>query len=119
MYFIKNPKLLKKMYPSLVWDIPSASKTLYLSFDDGPIPEVTPFVLETLAKYNAKASFFCIGDNVRKHPIIYKQVVAFLSMCTGGKRQSKIDYLFGKDLDRLVIVDEADFGVHRAGCHRQ
>lgn len=44
-----------------------------------------------------------------------KQVVAFLSMCTGGKRQSKIDYLFGKDLDRLVIVDEADFGVHRAG----
>jgi peptidoglycan/xylan/chitin deacetylase (PgdA/CDA1 family) len=76
MYFIKNPKLLKKMYPSLVWDIPSASKTLYLTFDDGPIPEVTPFVLETLAKYNAKATFFCIGDNVRKHPEVYEQVVA-------------------------------------------
>lgn len=74
MYFTKNPILLKKMYPSLIWDIPSASKTIYLSFDDGPIPEVTPFVLETLERYDAKATFFCIGDNVRKHPEIYEQV---------------------------------------------
>lgn len=64
------------MYPSLVWDIPSHTKTIYLTFDDGPIPEVTPFVLETLKKYDAKASFFCIGDNVRKYPEIYNQVVS-------------------------------------------
>ncbi len=62
------------MYPSLIWDIPSPAKTIYLSFDDGPIPEVTPFVLETLERYQAKATFFCIGDNVRKHPDIFQQV---------------------------------------------
>lgn len=74
MYFIKNPRLLKKIYPSLIWDIPTAEKNIYLSFDDGPIPEVTPFVLETLKKFNAKASFFCIGDNVRKYPEIFQQI---------------------------------------------
>lgn len=75
MYFTKNPKLLKKMYPSLVWDIQSTSNTIFLTFDDGPIPEVTPYVLETLARFNAKATFFCIGDNVRKHPDIFKMLV--------------------------------------------
>jgi len=62
------------MYPSLIWDIPNEKKSIYLTFDDGPIPEVTPFVLETLERYEAKATFFCIGDNVRKHPEIYEQV---------------------------------------------
>ncbi len=74
MYFIKNPSLLKKIYPSLIWDINTTDKVLYLSFDDGPIPEVTPFVLNTLAKFNAKATFFCIGDNVRKHPEIFRML---------------------------------------------
>ncbi len=76
MYFTKNPKLLKKMYPSLVWDLPTTSKTIFLSFDDGPIPEVTPFVLDILSRYNAKATFFCIGDNVRKYPEIFNLVKA-------------------------------------------
>lgn len=75
MYFSKNPSILKKLYPSLVWDIKTKEKVIYLTFDDGPIPEVTPFVLDTLAKFNAKATFFCIGDNVRKHPSIFKMVV--------------------------------------------
>lgn len=74
MYFIKNPSLLKKIYPSLIWDIKSSDKVLYLTFDDGPIPEVTPFVLNNLEKFKAKATFFCIGDNVRKHPDIYNTV---------------------------------------------
>jgi peptidoglycan/xylan/chitin deacetylase (PgdA/CDA1 family) len=76
MYFSKNPLLLKKLYPSLVWDFNLKEKAIYLTFDDGPIPEVTPFVLDTLAKYNAKATFFCIGDNVRKHPSIYQDIIA-------------------------------------------
>lgn len=75
MYFTKNPRLLKKMYPSLIWDIPNKDKCIYLTFDDGPIPEVTPFVLEILEQYNAKATFFCIGDNVRKHPEIFQQII--------------------------------------------
>jgi peptidoglycan-N-acetylglucosamine deacetylase len=74
MYIIKNPSLLKKIYPSLVWNIQTNDKILYLTFDDGPIPEVTPFVLNALEKYKAKATFFCIGDNVKKYPDIYKMV---------------------------------------------
>ena len=48
---------------------------MYFTFDDGPIPEVTPLVLDLLKKYNAKATFFCIGDNVRKHPEIYQRIL--------------------------------------------
>lgn len=76
MYLVKTPYLLKKLYPpSLVWNMPRNEKVIYLTFDDGPIPGVTPWVLETLKQYQAKATFFCIGDNVRKHPDIYRKVL--------------------------------------------
>lgn len=52
-----------------------AIKRLFLTFDDGPVPEVTPLVLDILKKYNAKATFFCVGDNVRKYPEVYKRVL--------------------------------------------
>ena len=58
-----------------MWDISTEKKELFLTFDDGPIPEVTPWVLETLKKYKAKATFFCIGDNIRKHPDIFKRII--------------------------------------------
>ncbi|MEJ6982109.1 polysaccharide deacetylase family protein [Pedobacter sp. P351] len=74
MYFVKTPFFLRWMYPGLVWKKPSAN-SIYITFDDGPIPEVTPFALKALAEHNAKATFFCIGDNVRKHPEIYQEVI--------------------------------------------
>jgi peptidoglycan/xylan/chitin deacetylase (PgdA/CDA1 family) len=74
MYLVKTPSLLKKLYPALVWDIKPAKPCIFLTFDDGPIPIVTPLVLNILKKYNAKATFFCIGDNVNKHPDIFEQV---------------------------------------------
>jgi len=67
---------MKKLLPGYTWHREAAGKTLYLTFDDGPIPEVTPFVLKQLANYNAKATFFCVGDNLVKHPDIAKQVLA-------------------------------------------
>ncbi|WP_142604303.1 polysaccharide deacetylase family protein [Solitalea koreensis] len=76
MYLVKTPYLLKKLYPSLIWNQSRKEKVLYITFDDGPIPQVTPFVLSELRKYNAKATFFCIGDNVNKHPEIFKQVIS-------------------------------------------
>jgi peptidoglycan/xylan/chitin deacetylase (PgdA/CDA1 family) len=76
MYLVKTPWLLKKLYPQLVWNHSRTQPVLYLTFDDGPIPIVTPFVLKTLKQFNAKATFFCIGDNVEKHPDIFKQVQA-------------------------------------------
>lgn len=75
MYLIKTPFWLRLIYPALTWRRRNEDKTIYITFDDGPIPDVTPFVLNSLAGYDAKATFFCIGDNVRKHPEIYKQVV--------------------------------------------
>ena len=67
-------RLLSFFYPSLLWHVPVKDKILYLTFDDGPIPEVTPWVLEELKKRNIKATFFCIGDNVRKHPAIFQSI---------------------------------------------
>lgn len=74
MYLVKTPWLLKKLYPSLIWHKGRDSHCIYLTFDDGPIPIVTPFVLNILKQHNARATFFCIGDNVTKHPEIYKQL---------------------------------------------
>ncbi len=69
------PSFLRMFYPSLLWQMPEGEKTLYLTFDDGPNPEVTPLVLALLEKYGAKATFFCVGDNVRKHSETYRQLL--------------------------------------------
>lgn len=75
MYPIRIPFFTKLFYPNVITQIRSSEKTIYLTFDDGPIPEVTPWVLEQLEQYNAKATFFCIGDNVQKHPDIFTQLL--------------------------------------------
>lgn len=75
MYLIKSPLLLKWYYPSLLWNKSRTEKVIYLTFDDGPIPNVTDFVLKTLKAFNAKATFFCIGDNIVKHPEVYARVI--------------------------------------------
>ena len=72
----KTPQLIKMLYPGRIWEGPSGGRRLYLTFDDGPIPQVTLWVLETLRKYQAKALFFCIGDNVRKYPEIFRRLIS-------------------------------------------
>ncbi|MEE1945658.1 polysaccharide deacetylase family protein [Pedobacter sp. KR3-3] len=74
MYLVKSPLLLKWYYPSLTWNKSRSEKTVYLTFDDGPIPNVTDFVLNTLKSYGIKATFFCIGDNIVKHPTIFERL---------------------------------------------
>ncbi|PVD49596.1 polysaccharide deacetylase family protein [Terrimonas sp.] len=74
-YFAKTPWLLKKMYPAAIWGMPDREKVIYLTFDDGPHPEITPFVLNELKKFNAKATFFCIGNNVVKYRDIYTNII--------------------------------------------
>lgn len=76
MYFIKTPWLLKKLYPNLIWNMNRHEKVLYLTFDDGPHPTATPFVLEQLQFFNAKATFFCIGKNVQENADLYQQIIA-------------------------------------------
>ena len=72
----KIPSIIKTIFYNQIWNIPNDEKKIYLTFDDGPIPEVTPWVLYVLKIHNIKATFFCIGDNVRKHPEVFKQIVS-------------------------------------------
>ncbi len=75
-FFIKTPWLVQRYFSSYVWFIPTKEKIVYLTFDDGPHPEITPFVLDELKKYNAKATFFCVGSNVIKYPETYERILA-------------------------------------------
>ncbi len=76
MYLTKTPFILYRLYyPTGLWHVESADKDIYLTFDDGPVPEVTPWVLDQLERYNAKATFFCVGDNVRKNPEIFAEII--------------------------------------------
>ena len=74
-YLVKTPKWVSKLFYGSVWEMPESQKAIYLTFDDGPHPLVTPFVLEELDKYDAKATFFCIGKNVAEHPGIFKKIL--------------------------------------------
>lgn len=75
LLFAKTPGILKSLYPECIWNVSGESNTLYLTFDDGPQPEITTFVLDTLAAYNAKATFFCVGKNIEKHPLLFQRIM--------------------------------------------
>lgn len=74
-YPIKSPFWLRWLYPQLTWHRSREHRFLYLTFDDGPIPDVTPEVLNILKSYGVKATFFCVGDNVKKHPEIFQRII--------------------------------------------
>lgn len=74
-YWIKTNSIIKKLFSRYVWDLPNTENKVYLTFDDGPTPEVTEWVLEELEKHHAKATFFCIGKNIAAHPAIYKAIL--------------------------------------------
>ena len=91
---------MQKLYPSCTWNLKGAGKKVYLSFDDGPHPHITPFVLDLLKQYNAKASFFCIGKNVKAYPDVYKRIIDeghaignHTQHHLNGWKNSKEDYL--------------------------
>ena len=74
--FIEQPAVwLRWLWPKAIWRMNHNEKSVYLTFDDGPIPESTPFILQTLREHNVKATFFMVGDNVRKYPELYQQIV--------------------------------------------
>ena len=75
VFIEQPPEFVRKLYPSAVWRMDPDERAVYLTFDDGPIPEVTPWVLDLLDKYDIKATFFMVGDNIRKHPDEFQMVV--------------------------------------------
>ena len=89
MYFAKTPKWIKILFANYIWDIKTEKKILYLTFDDGPHPAITQWVVNLLDQYNAKATFFCIGDNVVKYPQMY-QTILNKGHCTGNHTYNHI-----------------------------
>ena len=77
MFFgAKMPIILPQLFPSLIWKKSTIEKKVWLTFDDGPTPKITPFVLDTLQNFNVKATFFCLGEQIEKHPEILKRITA-------------------------------------------
>lgn len=75
-YWIKTHKLIKRLFPNQIWDLPNTEKKIYLTFDDGPTPEITEWILAVLEKQDIKATFFCLGDNIRKHPNLFQKIIS-------------------------------------------
>lgn len=75
MVWVKPPKIASVIFKDVIWQMPKTSKKIYLTFDDGPTPDVTLWVISILNKYNAKATFFCVGNNTDKYPEIIKEII--------------------------------------------
>ena len=75
MFIEQVPGFVRGLFPKALWRMNPDEKAVYLTFDDGPIPVVTPWVVELLGRYDIKATFFMVGDNVRKHPQEFRQVI--------------------------------------------
>jgi peptidoglycan/xylan/chitin deacetylase (PgdA/CDA1 family) len=112
MYYpVKTPWWLKLIYPGCTWEMPGDVNAVYLTFDDGPDPVVTPYVLDILAEYRVKASFFCIGKNVALYPEIYGRILAE-GHSVGNHTQHH--------LSGWKVSDEAYFGdINEAGKYIQ
>ena len=104
---IKTPLVAKKMFPNYVWDISTNEKTLYLTFDDGPTPEITNWTLNILKTYDAKATFFCIGKNIETHPDIFKNILNE-GHAIGNHTQNHIKGWKTKSKDYLKNIAEAE-----------
>ncbi len=74
MYLTKTPSFVQSLFPSITWRVPTKQQKLHLTFDDGPVPEVTEWVLDQLTHYEAKATFFCVGENVQRYPHIFERI---------------------------------------------
>jgi peptidoglycan/xylan/chitin deacetylase (PgdA/CDA1 family) len=107
-YLVKTPWWLKKWYGGLVWDLPqkTGDKVLYLTFDDGPHPVATPFVLDELRRHGARATFFCIGKNVREQPLIYRRILED-GHRVGNHTQNHLNGWKSSDSDYIHDIAEA------------
>lgn len=110
----KTPGFVKTLFPNFVWNIATTKKELYLTFDDGPTPVITDWVLEVLKQYNAKATFFCIGNNIEKYPDVFQNIVTqghtignhTYNHLKGWKHKTK-DYI--KDVERTQAILNSKF----------
>ena len=110
----KTPEIIKRLFSAYTWDIKTDNKELYLTFDDGPTPDVTMWVLDMLDQFDAKATFFCIGKNVQLYPKIYNEI-GLRGHSIGnhthnhikGWKTSTKTYL--EDINKASVYIESDF----------
>lgn len=112
-YWIKTPKLIKWLFFNQVWSIPNTQNKIYLTFDDGPTPEITPWVLNVLKQENIKATFFCIGKNIEENPEIFNRIINeghtvgnHTSQHINGWKTNKNNYLNDIEICEKVIQKE-------------
>lgn len=99
MIIEQMPRIVRRLYWTVLWRMSSSEKTIYLTFDDGPTPEVTPWLLEQLDKMEVKATFFCIGRNVEQHPELFEEM----------KRRGHTVGIHGYDHKRGLFADNKSF----------
>lgn len=105
LYLVRTPKWMQRFYPNRIWEIAGSNK-VYLTFDDGPHPEHTPWVLDELKKHNARATFFCIGNNVVKYPEVYRRILDE-GHTVGNHTQHHLNGWKGDDAGYMQDVQEA------------
>ena len=111
MFIEQVPEFVRNLYPKALWRMNPDEKAVYLTFDDGPIPVVTPWVIDQLGRYGIKATFFMVGDNVHKFPQEYMQVVEN-GHRIGNHTYNHLKGLFTKTSDYIKNVDQADAFLH-------
>ncbi len=105
-YFIRTPRHLKFIFRNWIWRFSSKEKVLYLTFDDGPTPEITEWTLQELKKYNAKATFFCVGKNISEHPDIFQKIIEE-KHSVGNHTNNHLNGWKTKTADYLKSIEEA------------
>ena len=111
MFIEQVPDFFRNLYPKALWRMNPDEKAIYLTFDDGPIPVITPWVVDLLGRYDIKATFFMVGDNVHKFPQEYMQVVEN-GHRVGNHTFNHLKGLFTSVKEYIENVDQADAFIH-------
>ena len=111
MFIEQVPDFVRNLYPKALWRMTPDEKAVYLTFDDGPIPVITPWVVELLGQYDIKATFFMVGDNVRKYPQEYMQVIEN-GHRVGNHTFNHLKGLFTSTAEYVENVEKADGLIH-------
>lgn len=111
MFIEQVPDFVRNLYPKALWRMNPDEKAVYLTFDDGPIPVITPWVVELLGQYDIKATFFMVGDNVRKYPQEYMQVIEN-GHRVGNHTFNHLKGLFTSTAEYVENVEKADGLIH-------
>lgn len=117
-YLFKTPEIIRRMYPDMQWQAKTEHKEVFLTFDDGPTPEITSYVLNLLDQFNAKATFFCIGKNIKEHPDIFQSILD-RGHSAGNHTYNHLNLSKCHPHDYLREIDETERLIEQSGGRKQ